>query len=329
MSDLAEYARRLHEGERRGYPRGLCPDRRECAFGGLKGVRAAIFDVYGTLVNYWRPGFEERAAREALLLEAFGEVAARFGMGEVLGRMNPGEPAAKTLNDFYNYLLAMNYRKSADGGVALPEVRVEEVWSVIVMMLKRNGYDVLARLPAGAAEADFARYLAFTYNFLGMGRELYPGVAEALGRLKAQNIALGILSDAQFYTPIDLTLLLRDQSGGAVDDYNELFDADLIFMSYEYGVVKPGEILFRRLFDALYEYRITPDQVVFVGNDLSADIKPAAALGMRTALFCGDGVMVFGGGEGSEDVVPDIVFERWEELPELISFHGENAVKDF
>jgi len=43
LSNLAEYARRLHEGERRSYPRGLNPARRECAFGGLKGVRAAIF----------------------------------------------------------------------------------------------------------------------------------------------------------------------------------------------------------------------------------------------------------------------------------------------
>jgi hypothetical protein len=33
--------------------------------------------------------------------------------------------------------------------------------------------------------------------------------------------------------------------------------------------------------------------------------------------------MVFGGGEGGEDIVPDIVFEKWEELPDLISFHGE------
>ena len=323
LSNLAEYARRLHERERRSYQRSLTPLKGECAFGALKGVRAAIFDVYGTLVNYWRPGFETRAARDALLLEAFAGVASRFGMGEVLERMNPREPAAKTLNDFYNYLLAMNYQKAADRGAVLPEVRVEEVWSVIVMMLKRNGYDVSAHLPDGAAEADFARYLAFTYNFLSMGRELYPGAADALKRLKENNIVLGILSDAQFYTPVDLTLLLRDQSGGKVDDWNELFDTDLTFLSCEYGFVKPSETLFRRLFDALYEYQILPAQTVFVGNDLLIDINPAATLGMRTALFCGDDVMVFGGGEGGEDIVPDIVFEKWEELPDLISFHGE------
>jgi FMN phosphatase YigB (HAD superfamily) len=82
--------------------------------------------------------------------------------------------------------------------------------------------------------------------------------------------------------------------------------------------------LYRRLFDALYEYNILPSQTVFAGNDLSTDILPAATFGMKTALFCGDDVMVFGeGGHIDSDIVPDIIFESWDELPELVSFHGE------
>ncbi len=326
MSDLAEYARRLHESERRVYPRRLKPLRHESARDALKGVRAVIVDVYGTMVNYWRPGFEERGSREALLVEAFAGVVDRFGMGETLAAMNPADLPAKTLCDFYNGLLALNRQKSTGGGTAPPEVRVEEVWSVIALMLKRNGYGADARAPRHGDPAEFARRLAYTYNFLSMGRELYPGVSNALKRLKDSNIVLGMLSDAQFYTPIDLTLMLRDQSGGKIVDCGELFDTDLTFLSCEYGFVKPSETLYRRLFDALYEYHITPDQTVVVGNDLATDIAPAAALGMRTALFCGDDLMVFGrdgGGDGEDGVVPDIVFYEWDELPEKIRFHGE------
>jgi len=321
LSDLAEYARRLHESERRAYPRRFTPLRYDSARDKLKGVRAVVADVYGTMVNYWRPGFEARDTREALLVEAFSGVVDRFGMGETLAAINPADPPAKTLCDFYNGLLAINRQKSAGDGAALPEVRVEEVWSVIAMMLKRNGYDADARAPWRGGPADFARCLAYTYNFLSMGRELYPGVSNALKKLKDGNIALGILSDAQFYTPIDLTLMLRDQSGGKVIDYCELFDTDLTFLSCEYGFVKPSETLYRRLFDALYEYQITPEQTVIVGNDLTTDIAPAAALGMRTALFCGDDLMVFG--RGADGAVPDIVFYEWEELPEMLLFHGE------
>ncbi|MDR2693117.1 MAG: hypothetical protein LBB74_02750 [Chitinispirillales bacterium] len=327
MSDLAEYARRLHESERRVYPRRLTPLRLGCAVDTLKGVRAVIVDVYGTMVNYWRPGFEERDSREALLVEAFSGVVDRFGMGETLAAMNPAEPPAKTLFGFYHGLLALNRQKSAGEGTAQPEVRVEEVWSVIALMLKRNGYDADVHAPWRGDPADFARCLAYTYNFLSMGRELYPGAANALKRLKDSNMALGILSDAQFYTPVDLTLMLRDQSDGKVVDYGELFDTDLTFLSCEYGFVKPGEVLYRRLFDALYEYRITPEQTVVVGNDLMTDIAPAVALGMRTALFCGDDAMVFGrDGQGDGDcVLPDMVFYEWEELPDRLLFHGETG----
>jgi putative hydrolase of the HAD superfamily len=314
LSDLAEYARRLHESERRSYPRRLAPLGHNSAFDALKGVRAVIFDVYGTLVNYWRAGFEARRSREALLVEAFSGVVDRFGMGETLAAINPSAPPAQTLCDFYNGLLALNRQKSAGGGAAT-EVRVEEVWAAIAMILKRNGYK--------AGGAGFARRLAYTYNFLSMGRELYPGAADALKKLKDGNIVLGILSNAQFYTPIDLTLMLRDQSAGVINDCNEIFDTDLTFLSCEYGFVKPSEALYRRLFDALYEYQIAPDQTVIAGNDLSEDIAPAAALGMRTALFRGDDATAFGRDGAAEDVTPDIVFYDWAELPEKISFHGE------
>jgi len=323
LSDLAEYARRLHENERRVYERALVSRSCNHAADSLNGVRAVIFDVYGTLVNYWRPGFESRERREALLAEAFSEIVERFGMKEILSKMNPAGTPADTLKDFYHGLVALNQEKASSGGAEFPEVRVEEVWSVIVMMLKRNGYDVAANAPAGGV-ADFARYLAYTYNFVGMGRALYSGAADALKKLKADNIVLGILADGQFYTPLDMTLLFREQSGGKIDDYNELFDHDLTFFSYQYGFTKPSEVLYRRLFDALYEYHILPSQTLFVGNDLSTDIRPAAAFGMKTALFCGDDVMVFGeGGDIDTEIVPDVVFESWYELPGLVSFHGE------
>jgi len=329
MSAIAEYIQRLHKTTPRVYERDIVPFRCPCAYETLKGVRAVIFDIYGTMVNYWRPGFEDKNRRDELLQQAFADVADMFGMNDALSGINPHDPPARTLKDFYNGLLALAHQKSADKNVEFSEIRVEEVWTVIAMILKRNGYDVNAHLPSGVpasvSASDFAKYLAATYNYFGMGRTLYPGVTSALKKLKNENIVLGILSDAQFYTPIDLTLYLRDQSDGKVDDYNDLFDAGLSFFSYEHGFVKPAETLFRRLADALNRHHITPAQTVFVGNDFNADIRPAAAAGMRTALFCGDDKMVFGKDENIGDIVPDIVFEDWELLPQLISFYGEEG----
>lgn len=330
MSDLAEYASLLHEREPRVFDRVLKPRACHAKFETLKGVRAVIFDVYGTLINYWRPGFESAHGREKTVLEAFAKLAVRFDMEETLVKMNPETAPGKTLSDFYHGLIALNHEKALGKNIEYPEIRVERIWSVIIMMLERNGYSkalrrrtVGDRVFAFADTADFARCLAYTYNFLSMGCTLYPNVTQALRKLKEDNIVLGILSNAQFYTPIDLTLLFRDQSGGKVEDFNELFDPDLTFFSYEYGVSKPDNLLFRKLFDALYEYHITPRQTVIAGNDLLSDITPAAALGMKTAFFCGDDAMAFQHGLGSE-VVPDIVFHNWDEFADKISFHGES-----
>ncbi|MBN2188953.1 MAG: hypothetical protein JW699_05830, partial [Chitinispirillaceae bacterium] len=138
------------------------------------------------------------------------------------------------------------------------------------------------------------------------------------------NIVLGIVSNAQFYTPMDLTLLIRDQSKGTYVDYNELFEPDLTFYSFEYGAAKPGEFLFTQLFSALYERDIVPAQTVFAGNDLVLDIDPAAKAGMRTAMFTGDKDSVFFHGM-ERAIVPDIVFDAWNELPRKITFHEETG----
>jgi putative hydrolase of the HAD superfamily len=164
--------------------------------------------------------------------------------------------------------------------------------------------------------------VAYHYNFRALGRGFYDGVVPALERLKKDNIHCGVLSNAQFYTPIDLTLFVRDQSSGRYDDHHELFDLDLEFYSFEYGVAKPGLALFEKLFNVLYESHILPSQVVFVGNDLAADIRPARDAGMRTAFFAGDSRTAYLY-ELEETVVPDIVFTSYDQLPSRIAFHEE------
>jgi putative hydrolase of the HAD superfamily len=188
-------------------------------------------------------------------------------------------------------------------------------------MLKRHGYraDNLQGMTG-----ELPRQVAYAYNFFSLGRRLYPGVTEALSALRNSSIDLGIVSNAQFYTPIDLTLLVRDQSQGKFEDFNELFDPDFTIFSFEWGAAKPDPLLFRKLFDALYEHRILPQQTVFVGNDLVLDIEPAAAAGMKTAFFAGDRKSAyFHDREG--EIIPDIAFSSFRDLPAMIAFHSSPA----
>lgn len=319
MSDIAEYAARLHKNEGLTYDRTVNPVQFESLTAKIHDVRAVICDVYGTMVNYWKPGFEDKPTREKLLLSSFKQLIDRFLLEPYLLKMNPEETPAKTLSDLYHGLISLSHQNSTKNGVEYPEVKIEKVWELILMMFKRHGYQPTAHIQV--EEKDISRCFAYTYNFLSLGRQLYPGVVEALQKLKASNIMVGILSNAQFYTPIDLTLMIRDQSNEKIEDYLELFDIDLTFYSYEYGFSKPNQLLFRRLFDALYEYNILPEQTVMLGNDLLVDIAPAKAAGMKTALFTGDEFSFFTHEE--KDIVPDIVFDQWVEIPEKISFYAE------
>ena len=323
MSAIAEFARELHERTGSHYERRLEPLDYPSKFEGLTDIRAIIFDVYGTLIDYWRPGLDDENGRLHILKSACAEVCGMFGFTEYLQAMNPDESPEKTLYDLYCGLIALRHEKASRQDITFTEIKVEDIWSMIILMLKRRGYDPAKNLPVGQA-ADLPRYIAYTYNFYSLGHQLYPGVADALTALRGQQIDLGIVSNAQFYTPIDLTLLLRGESGGAYDDFNELFDPDLTIFSYEHEAAKPDTLLFRRLYDALYERKILPQQTVFAGNDLTLDIEPASSAGMRTALFTGDSRAVYLHGREGE-IVPDITFSDWSDLPRKISFFSGGA----
>ncbi len=318
MSIVAEFARLIHEKDKRDFDRVLTPLSYPSRTEKLYDIKAVIFDIYGTLVNYWRSDFINDEQKESALLAAFRKTSDFFKFTDFLRKMNPSDSPERTLRDFYHGLIALSHEKSLKKGITFPEVRIEEVWEVILMMLARHGYDP-SKLDLGE-ENELPRCIAFYYNMHSLGRGFYDGVVDALSGLKKNNIKLGIISNAQFYTPIDLTLFIRDQSNDIYDDYKDLFENDLVFLSYEYGMAKPNQILLRKLFDALYEYQILPQQTVFVGNDLSLDIKPAIEAGMRAAFFTGDDKSAFVH-DLSGKVIPDIVFDYWDDLPDKISFY--------
>ncbi|MGD9202874.1 MAG: HAD family hydrolase [Chitinispirillia bacterium] len=325
MSFVAEFARELHEKEKKNITYECTPLTTIVPkISKLHDIKLAVFDIYGTMVQYWRQEFSESGNTEKALLAAFRKTSDFFNMTEYLEKINPVESPETTLKNFYHGLIALNHEKKLRNGFTFPEIRIEVVWEAIILILERHGYSISNT--DIQSKYDCAKCMAYYYHFHSLGRGFYENVFNALIDLKRSNILCGILSNAQFYTEIDLTLFLRDQSKNKIDDYLELFDSDFIYLSYEYGVAKPNPILFKRLFDAMKEYQILPHQSVFIGNDLSLDIKPAQEIGMMTAFFCGDTNSAFIH-DMYEKVVPDITFSSWEELPSKILFFEKSTRK--
>lgn len=325
MSIVAEFAHGLHETDATRFsPPQTSPLYYEGTQQHLHDVRAVIFDIYGTLINHWKPVFGDAQTKQQHILQGFEKVIERFGLQQALVSMSPQAQPSQTLSDLYHGLIALDQEKAQRKGVEMPEVRVEQLWGVLLMMFRRHGFE--PECVGLGVDQEVAKCMAYFYHFHTLGRGFFAGVAQALQGLREKNIKVGLLANAQFYTPMDLSFFLRDSSGDVIADYLDIFDRELIYFSYEYGQAKPSTLLYRRLYDALYEYHILPAQTVMVGNDLVMDIESAQQIGMKTALYCGNEQSTFLHDKNGT-VHPDISFSSYEQLPKMVSFFGEQKAE--
>ena len=109
-----------------------------------------------------------------------------------------------------------------------------------------------------------------------------PNLEKTLSACKDLDVLLGIISNAQFYTP-HLFKWFLDSS---LEDRG--FHPDLIFLSYKFGYAKPSIFMFNAAVEKLGKMGISAHSVLYIGNDMLNDIYPAKKVGFRTALFAGD-----------------------------------------
>ena len=111
-----------------------------------------------------------------------------------------------------------------------------------------------------------------------------PRLEETVNALHGSGRELGVVSNAQFYTPLVLSAF--PQTGWNLG----LFDEEICAWSYKVREAKPSERLVKCALEKLEERKgIAPAEVLCVGNDMLNDVLPASRLGCRTALFAGDG----------------------------------------
>jgi len=163
-----------------------------------------------------------------------------------------------------------------------------------------------------AAEHDlgFYRRLAIEYEVRANPVWPMPGCREVLAALCEAGLVLGLISNAQFFTPYLFPALLgksRAELG---------FHPELQFFSFEQRQAKPGGGLFRLARAQLERLGIAPDSVVYVGNDMRNDIAPAARIGFQTALFAGDrrSLRLRPDDSSIDDVRPDAILTSLEQL---------------
>jgi putative hydrolase of the HAD superfamily len=253
----------------------------------LEGIRSVIFDIYGTL---FISAAGDISAGADTPLHSPDSLAGEYGL------------SAEALGEYFREA-ALKRHRELRGKTAYPELRVEEVWA-----------DFLRHHGKGNS-GDHARELALRYELTVNPVYPMPGAGETLALLRSRSIRLGLISNAQFFTP-----LLFDAFFGAPPEALG-FDPELRIYSFEREEAKPSPNLFTPAARRLESLGLKPENALYVGNDMLNDVFAAAKAGFKTALFAGDrrSLRLREGDSRVRGIMPDRVIRNLKDIPGLIA----------
>ena len=256
----------------------------------IGGVRGVLFDVYGTLlisaagdIGSGAASWEAKCAAMTAALDDAGVAGAAPGAAAMVAALEAAIGAEHT---------AARAR-----GVAYPEVDLRELWR---------------RLLPGAGTA--AERAAVSYECRTNPVWPMPGAADAVAALQARG-PVGIVSNAQFFTPLVLAALLPELR----------IDPRLAVWSFAEREAKPSPRLFAAAAARMARHcRLQPRELVMVGNDVRNDLLGARAAGLRTALFAGDArsLRLRRDDPRCAAVCPDLVLTGLSQLPFALRRNG-------
>lgn len=259
----------------------------------IDGIETVLFDVYGTLLISGSGDVGTAAATDCAV--ALAEALACSGLSGKL--VEAGKRGTRMLRDE----IQEEHKRTRKAGIDFPEVEIREIWMRILRALQTDA--LLDQQP----NEETVRRLALEYECRVNPVWTMPGAKWTLTTLHQRGWKLGIVSNAQFYTPLLLETLL----GASLTDIG--FDPALCAWSFEERQAKPSVDLFARL-------PIDPACTLYVGNDLLNDVWAASRVGCRTVLFAGDQRSLRRRQDDPRcvDLQPDAVVDDLRQIPELL-----------
>lgn len=254
----------------------------------LKGVRAVLFDVYGTCVisGSGDIGVSTANPRVEALTDSLREQGVEM----------PHELAEDAMDRFYE-LIRFDHEQTRSRGISFPEIRILDIWE----QWRREAM-VQVDVPQLAIDVECRLNPVWPM----------PGVVSTLDGLQQAGFELGIVSNAQVFTPcIFPALMERNLSSLGIQNSHCIW-------SWVDQEAKPSRRLYDRVLDTFPGLKA--EECLYVGNDMRNDIAPSAAVGMKTALFAGD-ARSLRWREGDPlvgEVQPDLVLTRLQQILECV-----------
>ena len=218
-------------------------------------IEVILFDLYGTLFIS-RSGDIGMSKKNSPQAEKFEKLLQEFGIKK---------GSQSVLNRFYA-AIENRHERLKDQGVDFPEVEIDQIW----MHVLEND------------DLESVRKFAVIFELIANPVYPMPNLGTMLSACRDSNVLMGIVSNAQFYTPCLFNWFL----GSPPEDLG--FHPDLILYSYKFGYAKPSTFMFQVAADRLKHMDISVGSALYIGNDMLNDMYPAKQVGFKTGLFAGD-----------------------------------------
>lgn len=236
----------------------------------IDNIRCVAFDFYGTMfisaVEAIGVDEEQQQKSSDWFVEALKDTG--FDI------LNPG--VGEKGVTIFEQTVDVHIRSARDEGIEYPEPDIIAVWMAVL--------DSLVESEDIRGETSRQNAIRFGVEFEFRINDIWPvpRLNHLLSQLKDRGLELGIISNSQFYTPIAFKALLN----ASPPDFG--FNKNLLIWSYEAKLKKPSAKFYQLFIEAAQKENLRPEEVLYVGNDIRKDVKPAKALGLRTALYVGD-----------------------------------------
>ena len=269
----------------------------------LDGMETVLFDIYGTLLVSGSGDVGIAAATdsaEALIQSLI--VSGYEGDHERAGELGPGLLHAQV----------EHWHKAArESGTDFPEVEISRVWKNII-----ERFQSLEILKPDDDPRRIER-LAVEYECRVNPVWPMPDALRTIKNLHERGFRLGIVSNAQFYTPLTIEALF----GKSLEQLG--FEKELCVFSYKKLKAKPSVELFS--FDKAQdrqalETKVDWSKTLYVGNDMLNDIWTASQVGCRTCLFAGDqrSLRLRENDKRCRNLRPDAVVDNLHQITEMV-----------
>lgn len=240
-----------------------------------KRYKAFIFDIYGTLLISSSGDVEEADPTTDNLNEAF------IACNIIHTNNSLREKTANQFIDNIHTTIKRHHTIEKDKGNLFPEIVIEDIFEEVLIKHINSG-----ELRGDHSKSNIKK-LVFIFELASNKVWPMPGFCDIVSKINSLNKPLGIVSNAQFYTPLIVNHFLN-KSYLETESISP-FKNDLIQYSYKSRKGKPDNSIFKDLLASLKSnYSIDPEDTVYIGNDMLKDIYTANSCGMDTVLFAGD-----------------------------------------